>query len=43
LNYFGGKNDFYPFFVLPLLHLVVCNSVLDRLLVVSVTCFLSLS
>jgi hypothetical protein len=42
LNYFWGKNSFYPFFTFPSLHLLLCNYVLDRLLVVSVTCFLSL-
>jgi hypothetical protein len=29
-----------PFFVFPLLHLELCDYVPDRLLVVSVTCFL---
>jgi hypothetical protein len=42
LNYFGGKNGFHPIFVFTLLHLILCNYVLDKLLVVSVTCFLSL-
>jgi hypothetical protein len=43
LIYFGeGENGFHPFFIFPMLHLVLRNYVLDRLLVVSVTCFLSL-
>jgi hypothetical protein len=42
LNYFRGENDFHPFFVYPSLCLLLCNYVLDKLLVVSVTCFLSL-
>jgi hypothetical protein len=37
-----GENCFHPFFVFPMLHLVLCNYVLDRLLGVSVTCFLSI-
>jgi hypothetical protein len=37
-----GENGFHPFFVFPSLHLVLCSSVLDRLFVVLVTCFLSL-
>jgi hypothetical protein len=35
--------EFFPSLLhLPIIHLVLCNYVLDRLLVVSVTCFLSL-
>jgi hypothetical protein len=42
LTYFGEENGFHPFFVFPSLHLLLCNYVLDRLLVVSVTCSFSL-
>jgi hypothetical protein len=42
LNYFWGENGFHLFVIFLLLHLVLYNYVLDRLLVVSVTCFLSL-
>jgi hypothetical protein len=31
LNYCFAENGFYPFFVFPLLHLVLCSYVLDRL------------
>jgi hypothetical protein len=42
IKLFWGENCFHSFFVFLLLHLVLCNYVPDRLLVVSVTCFLSL-
>jgi hypothetical protein len=31
IKLFCGENGFHPFFVFPSLHLVLCNSVLDRL------------
>jgi hypothetical protein len=33
LNYFGGDNGFHPFFFFPMLDLVLCNYVFDKLLV----------
>jgi hypothetical protein len=42
LNYFVGGNGFHPLFVFPSLYLVLCKNVVDRLLVVSVTCLLCL-
>jgi hypothetical protein len=42
LIYFWEENGFHPFLIFPSFHLVLCNFVLNRLLVVSVTWFLSL-